>query len=197
VELKTEIMKWQVDSFIGHHLNELIKIKSMSQEEPRHQVSRMFLDTILHVMEDTIHNRSMNLVFNLNEVGISEWEDRKPRKVIILITIESQLVHHTISLHLKHLSIITCIFTGGQCIIHYMVMSQDSKLVRSAVMETGLRIGTYLVLRQRIKPYINAEFFAEYIWIVFHPHLVNACKDPALANEEVLLWMDNCWSHVA
>jgi hypothetical protein len=78
-----------------------------------------------------------------------------------------------------------------------MVTSQDSGPVHSAVAETEVRIGTHLVLRQWTKPYINAEHFAEYIWIVFRPHLANARKNLALVDEEVVLLMDNCGSHIA
>jgi hypothetical protein len=37
------------------------------------------------------------LVFNLDEVGMSEWEDRKVRKVIVPTTMDDQKIHHRAS----------------------------------------------------------------------------------------------------
>jgi hypothetical protein len=34
------------------------------------------------------------LVFNLDEVGMSEWEDRKERKVIVPRTMENGRIYH-------------------------------------------------------------------------------------------------------
>jgi hypothetical protein len=34
------------------------------------------------------------LVFNLEEVGISEWEDRAPRKVNVPVSMTDQTIHH-------------------------------------------------------------------------------------------------------
>jgi hypothetical protein len=34
------------------------------------------------------------LAFNLDKVGMSEWEDRKDEKVIVLKTIAGQTIHH-------------------------------------------------------------------------------------------------------
>jgi hypothetical protein len=36
------------------------------------------------------------LVFNLDEVGISEWEDRKDRNAIVPKTMDEQTIHHRV-----------------------------------------------------------------------------------------------------
>jgi hypothetical protein len=36
-------------------------------------------------------------VFNLNEVGMSEWEDWKDKKGIVPKTMDSQTIHHRVS----------------------------------------------------------------------------------------------------
>jgi hypothetical protein len=63
------------------------------------------------------------LVFNLDEVGLSEWEDRKDRKVIVPMTMDGQTIHHRASRNVKHISIITCITAGGESLTPYIVPS--------------------------------------------------------------------------
>jgi hypothetical protein len=51
------------------------------------------------------------LVFNLDEVGLSDWEDRKmkTKTVIVPATMPGQTIHHEISRTVKHVSVIACI----------------------------------------------------------------------------------------
>jgi hypothetical protein len=102
LKFETEIMKGWVDSFIGRHLTQLIETKSMPQEEPRLQVLRLFLDATLRSMAEAVHGCPADLVFNLDEVRISEWEDRKPKKVIVPMAAEPDSVYHAISRNLKY-----------------------------------------------------------------------------------------------
>jgi hypothetical protein len=49
------------------------------------------------------------LVFDLDEMGMSEWEDRKPKKVIALKTIAGEAMHHRVSRGVKRISIVAYI----------------------------------------------------------------------------------------
>jgi hypothetical protein len=99
------------------------------------------------------------LVFNLDEVGISEWEDRKDRTVIVPKTMDRQTMHHRISRNVKHISIITYITAGGESLTPYIVTSHDSERLRKRLMARGVRLGVDFVLNHRSKPYVNGKFF--------------------------------------
>jgi hypothetical protein len=43
------------------------------------------------------------LVFNLDKVGMSEWEDGKEQEVIILITMDSQTIDHDASRSVRYI----------------------------------------------------------------------------------------------
>jgi hypothetical protein len=49
------------------------------------------------------------LVVNIDEVGISHWEDRKTKTVILPATMCGQTVHHEISGTVKHISVMACV----------------------------------------------------------------------------------------
>jgi hypothetical protein len=60
-------------------------------------------------MHKTLQNCPDDLIFNLDEVGISDWEDRKPKRVVVPLTVSAHKFHHRISRKVKHISIMTCI----------------------------------------------------------------------------------------
>jgi hypothetical protein len=66
-----------VNSFIGRHIDEICQMKSSPQEAEGLEVPRCFLDQKLLCIAEFVQGRPTELVFKLDEVGISEWEDRK------------------------------------------------------------------------------------------------------------------------
>jgi hypothetical protein len=102
--------------FISRHADELTEKKSSPPEETRLQVPRVFLEETIRTMHETIQRRPSELVFNLDEVEISDWEDRKPKKVVVPITARAHNIHHRISRNVKHISIVTCISASGACL---------------------------------------------------------------------------------
>jgi hypothetical protein len=185
-----------VNSFIGRHLDRLCKAKSVPQETQRLEVPRCFLDESIQCIAQFVHGRPAELVFNLDEVGISEWEDRKTKRVIIPVSARDQTIHHKINRALKHVSVIACVSAAGESLTPYIVTSQDSAKLREQLRKRGVRFGTDFILRGRSKPYINAEIFEEYIRTVFLPNLNELRSLEQFADEDAVLLMDNCSSHI-
>jgi hypothetical protein len=46
-------------------------------------------------MHETLQVCPADLVFNLDEIGISDWEDRKPKRVVLPITVGAQRSQHS------------------------------------------------------------------------------------------------------
>jgi hypothetical protein len=78
-----------VNSFIGRHIGDLCFAKGSLQESQRLEIPRCFLDQTLEWISQFVQGRPIELVSNLDEVGISEWEDRKPKKVIVPISMRA------------------------------------------------------------------------------------------------------------
>jgi hypothetical protein len=136
------------------------------------------------------------LVFNLNEVGILEWKDRKDMKMIVSKTMDSQTTHHRASQNMKHISIIMCISAGGESLTPYIVTSQDTEPLRRRLMNCGVRLGVDFVLRQRSKPYVSGKLFLEHINSIFIHHLKKLQESEEFTGCEVVLLMDNYFPHI-
>jgi hypothetical protein len=69
------ITRGWVDSLLTRHEETLFETKSVPQENPRVEVPRVFLQAGLDRFRDPVHHVCAEFVFNLDEIGISEWED--------------------------------------------------------------------------------------------------------------------------
>jgi hypothetical protein len=131
-----------VNSFMSRHMDELCNIKNVPQRGKRLEDPRCFLDETVPCITQFVHGLPTELVFNLDEVGISDWEDRTSKSVIVPKAIRSETIHHKIHRNLKHVSVIVCVSAAGESLIPYIVTSQDSLPVRENLKRRGVRFGT-------------------------------------------------------
>jgi hypothetical protein len=78
----------------------------------------------------------------------------------------------------------------------YIVTSQDSRTVRERLKKHCVRFGINFVFKYCTKPYVNAEILAEDIRMVFTPNLNERRNLEQFTDEDAVLLMDNCPSHV-
>jgi hypothetical protein len=143
-----------------------------------------------------VQGRLAELVFNLDEVGISESDDQKTKIVIVPISVSEHTMHHKVNGNLTHVSVIACILAAKGGLTPYIVTSQDQIHVPEQSKKHGGRFGTDLILKARTKPYINTEIFLEYIRTVLLPTLNDLCSLEEFADEEAILLMDHCPNQV-
>jgi hypothetical protein len=62
------------------------------QEKPRLEVPRAFHEAAIAGFGDTVHNACTELVFNFDEIGVSEWEDRIERRAILPSTMSGDTI---------------------------------------------------------------------------------------------------------
>jgi hypothetical protein len=147
-------------------------------------------------MHDAVQAHRADLVFNLDEVGISDWEDRQPKKVVVPRTAALHSIHHRLSRSVKHMSVVACISASGACLTPYVVTSQDSADIRRDLEADGMQIGRHLILKHRNKPSVSDELFKDYLRSVFLPHLMMTHIVKDLREEEAVFVMDNCSPHI-
>jgi uncharacterized FlaG/YvyC family protein len=66
--------------------DEIIQTKSVPQEEQRLQAPQALISRTVQNLNECIQRCTTELVFNLDEVVISDWEDGKSRKVVVRAT---------------------------------------------------------------------------------------------------------------
>jgi hypothetical protein len=133
-------------------------MKSVPQETPRLEIRRCFLDKTIQCISQFVQGRPTQLVFNLDEVGISEWEDRKSKKVIVPLSARGPTIHHKMNRALKYVSLIACVSAAGESLTPYIVTSHDSPTVRERLTKHGVRFGTdFIVEISRYRGHTNQK----------------------------------------
>jgi hypothetical protein len=140
------ITRGWVNSFVLRYPGKIVQTKSSPQEEQCLQGPQVFLERTVSNVNEDVQGCTAELVFNLDEVGISDWEDRKARKVVVsyrrpCATIRSQTIQYGISRKVKHISVIACVFAAGESLTSYILTSQDSPSVREQLKKHGVRFG--------------------------------------------------------
>jgi hypothetical protein len=197
VKYSRSISRGWVDSFILRHREDLFETKSTPQEEVRLEVPRAFLDETTRCLREHVQGMKAELVFNLDEVGISEWEDRKQKKVIVPTIMNGQTIHHRASRSVRHISLIACVSAAGESLTPFIVTSQTSDNIVKRLVSRGVRLGVDFVLKHRSKPYVNRKLFLDYLKTIFVPYLTEIRDSEELDGCEAVLLMDNCSPHIA
>jgi hypothetical protein len=99
-------------------------MKNGPQEDLRLQVQPIFLNETIRCMQEAVYGRPTDPVFSLGEVEISEWQDHKPKKIMVPSRSQVKLSPLGISRKLKQITAITRVFAGEACLVPYMVKSQ-------------------------------------------------------------------------
>jgi hypothetical protein len=109
---------------------ESCQVKRFPQEAEHLEIPRCFLVQTLTCLTQFAQDCPSELVFNLDEVGISELEDRKTESGMIPNSMSEQMIHHTANRNLKDVSVVACVSAAGESLISYIATSQDSAYVR-------------------------------------------------------------------
>jgi hypothetical protein len=156
-----------------------------------------FLDETICYLREHVQRIKAELVFNLDEVGMSQWEDRKDKKVIVPKTMDGQTIPYRASQNVRHISTITYITASGESLMPYTVISRDSESIRQKLMSRGVRLAIDLVLRQRPKPYVNGKLFLECINNIFVSYLNEPHELEEFKIYEAVLLIDSCSHHMS
>jgi hypothetical protein len=186
--------RW-VDSFLFRDKLELSETISRLQENPRIKIPRSFLDTMIACLSEHLPGSCAKLVFNLDEVDISEWGDRAPRKVIVPVSMTDQTIHHRVYRNLKHMSVICCVSAAGESLTPFVVSSQVNDKVIETLKIEEFRMGVDMVLEHRQKACVTAILFRHYVTSGLIPFIEKLQIDPEFTGKSAILLLDNCSIH--
>jgi hypothetical protein len=79
-------------------------------------VPRAYLEQHIATMKTHIVGKFSELIFNLIEVGSSEREDWKARKVIAAQAVSPEDVYHSVGRRYGHVTLVTCISAAGDAL---------------------------------------------------------------------------------
>jgi hypothetical protein len=108
-------------------------------------------------MEEWVQGCIRDLVFDLDEIGVSEWEDRKSRKAVVPSAMSSQTIHSGVNRNLKHIAVITCIAAGGEHRGPCSITSQESGDLRETPRKNGIEFRWQVILKKNQKSSVTEK----------------------------------------
>ena len=174
---------------------DIIKIgTSLPQEDRGLTVPRIHLEEHIRNLKKYVEGAFADLVFNLDEVGSSDWEDKAKRQVYVHVDMPDQEIRHPVSRRFGHMTLVACISAGGDALIPMLIVKQA---IPEEVYIQGLRPEKDVRLRRRDPAYIDEALFYEYVTSVFIPYVNLQRHKDEYRNAWAVLLMDSVRAHVS
>jgi hypothetical protein len=158
------------------------------------RVTKETARTHVRNLEQWVQGVPTELILNLDEVGVQEWADRKPRKVIIPHQAQAHRIEYIASRREKRISCITTISMAGDVLMPLLVIHR--KTIDDAVWEEGWRDGQDFLLRSNDTSYVTRPIFKDYLTAVIIPYFAGTRQSLHLDGFPGVLLCDNCASHI-
>jgi hypothetical protein len=134
------------------------------------------------------------LLFNIDENGFSDWEERKPKCVLIPSKARETTLLYPASRKIRHQTLICCVTAAGDAYCPLLVSSDPAT---RAVFEHQIRDGIDLQIEISPPPYVNAEIFERYADTVLIQAVEANRQLPGCDRKTSILFCDNCSAHMS
>jgi hypothetical protein len=188
---KCLIYGW-MNSFLSRHASRICRTIISPQEQTRLEIPRDFLDRYLALIKEWVPLVPAELIFNIDECGFSDWEERKKKAVLIPQRATNTSLHYPVDRKIRHQTLICCITAAGDAYCPLLV-SADPHMTE--VFRTGVRDGIDLKIEIASSPYVTQAIFEKYIDEVLVPAVVANCDLDGCTDKPSILFCDNCSAH--
>jgi hypothetical protein len=179
----------RIQNFFVRHADRICRAVIAPQEKPRLEIPQLFLDKYLVLIKKYIPLVPTESIFNIDECGFNDSEERKSRLVVIPTGIRNSTFHYPVNRGIRHRTFICCISPAGDAYCPLLIASDPA--VRQAVDQ---RVREALDLRIEIatSPDANVENFDRYCDRVPISAVVSNCEIDGCQNNLAILRCDNC-----
>jgi hypothetical protein len=153
-------------SFLKKHANLICRWVVRPKENVRLEVPHDYLDQYIKPIKEYVPLVPRELLFNVDENGFSDWEERKRKCVLIPTEARKRILHYPGGRKIRHQTLVCCV-TAARYANCPLLVSLDP--TARAVFEHQIRDGIDLQIEISASPYVNAEIFERYIDTVLIP----------------------------
>jgi hypothetical protein len=153
--------QWMV-SFLKKHANLNCRSVVRPQENVRLKVPYEYLDQHIRLIKKYVPLAPTELLFNIDESSFSDWEERKPKCVMIPTEARETTLHYPASRKIRHQTLVCCVTAAGDAYCPLLVSSDPAaRAIFKHQIRDGIEISPW--------PYVNAEIFERYVDTVLIP----------------------------
>jgi hypothetical protein len=178
--------------FLDRHADEVSPVTVAPQGQLRLEVPRCYLDDYITLLKKIIPIVPSELVVNFDETGLSAWEDRKIKPILVPAAEEDSTLHYPGNRNIRHHTLMCCVHAAGNA---YCSMLIAPNAEATQIFDTGARDHIGLVLEIRRLVYAAGELFARHIEEIFFPAVEANRQLPGCQDKLCLSFCDNCSIH--
>jgi hypothetical protein len=164
---KTLTYEW-MKRFLDCHKSEVSGVTVAPQEKVRLEVPRWYLEEYLTLIKKIIPIVPTELLFNLDETGLSEWENRRSKPVLVPTQKQESPLHYPVDRSVKRHTLLCCVTASRDSYCPMLIAPTASA---RKLFDTGVRDHIDLIIEVRQLAYATAELFHRHITEVFFPAL--------------------------
>jgi hypothetical protein len=136
---------------------------------------------------------SSGFVYNIDETGCSDWEERKPFRGIIPASMDRNRIHFPVNRRIKHQIMLVCINAAGEALCPLIVTSDPATM---GVFRDDIEEDVDLKVHVGHSAYVDAEIFQSYIRDVLIPTIEDYRREQRTPHAVAILLIDNCSAHL-
>jgi hypothetical protein len=134
-----------VNAFIGRHLDALETGRSLPQDDTRLTVQRSQLEEHIQTMKVHEAGKLSELVFNLDELGSADWDDRKVKTLMVPAEVRKEDVYLAVSRRHRRVTLLACVSATGDALTPMLVTGNP---IRECLWNRGVRPDEDVVIRR-------------------------------------------------
>jgi hypothetical protein len=160
IEFRKILTYGWVKSFLHRKVQDVKQVWGSPQELPRLQIPQQYLNEYITLIQEYVPLVPAEFVFHLDEIGLSDWEERKRQPILIPVEIDGDAIHYRVDRRIRHQTLVCCISAAGGA--YYPLLTPSDASARS-VFEMGVRDGTDLRIQIAPSSYITVDIFRQYL----------------------------------
>jgi hypothetical protein len=178
--------------FLDRHKSEVSCITVAPQEKVGLEVPRCYLEEYLTLIKKIVLTVPTELLFNLGQTGLSEWENGRSKLVLVLTQEHESTLHYPLDRFVEHHTLLCCVTASGDSYCPILIAPTASA---RKLLDTGVKDRIDLSIEVRQPPYATAQLFHPYVTEVFFPALETNRQLPGCENKLCILFCNNCSIH--
>jgi hypothetical protein len=127
------------------------------------------------------------MIYNLDEAGLSDWEDSKPKPFLIPMIRGDTMIHYPVNRQIRHQTLLYCISASGDVDCSLLVFAKQSV---SRLLKWD---GSAHQIAESL--YVTKQLFLEYVRNAVIPLIESNRELPRYQGKLAIVFCDNCSCH--
>jgi hypothetical protein len=117
--------RWMA-SFLKSHDDQMSRTIVRPQRNMRLKVPRECLEGYIDLIKEYVPLVPTDLIFNIDESGLSEWDERKAKAILIPIEARRTTLHYPVSRKIRHQTFVCCLTAAGDAYCPLVLSAQPA-----------------------------------------------------------------------